>query len=169
VIDAFASALEQAEAIRRRDVSPAELVNIYLDRIDRFNRNLNAYWLITPELASRQAVAAERQLADGNASTGPLHGVPVSVKISTPSPAIQQLWDLGHSSTTSWTSTTFRSPGSSRQVVPSSAKPPLPNSVSARLPNTACTGSPATPGAWRTMPAAPVAARLRPLPPASAL
>jgi amidase len=79
-MDAFASALEQGAAIRRRDVSPLELVGLYLERIDRFNRDLNAFWLLTPELASSQAAAAERELARNNASLGPLHGVPVSVK-----------------------------------------------------------------------------------------
>jgi amidase len=79
-MDAFTSALEQGDAVRRREVSPGELVSLYLDRIDRFNPDLNAFWLVTPELASRQAAAAERQLADDGSSPGPLHGVPVSVK-----------------------------------------------------------------------------------------
>ncbi len=79
-MDPFASALEQGAAIRRRDVSPLELVELYLNRIDRFNRDLNAFWLLTPELASNQAAAAERELVENNGSLGPLHGVPVSVK-----------------------------------------------------------------------------------------
>jgi amidase len=78
--DPFASALEQGAAIRRREVSPVELVELYLDRIDRFDRDLNAFWLVTPELALEQAAAAEQELAGGTGSHGPLHGVPVSVK-----------------------------------------------------------------------------------------
>jgi amidase len=79
-MDAFAPALEQARAIRRREVSPLELVNFHLDRIERFNPDLNAFWLLTPELALEQAAEAERSLARDNAPVSSLHGVPVSVK-----------------------------------------------------------------------------------------
>jgi amidase len=79
-LDAFTSALEQGAAIRRREVSPHELVDLYLDRIERFNGDLNAYWLITPELALEEAAAAEEALAKDDTSAQPLHGVPVSVK-----------------------------------------------------------------------------------------
>ena len=74
-MDPFASALDQAAAIRRRDVSSAEITRAYLERIERLNPSLNAYVLITPELALEQAGAADA------ANTGqPLCGVPVSVK-----------------------------------------------------------------------------------------
>jgi amidase len=79
-MDAFASALEQGAAIRRREVSPVELVELYLDRIDRFDGDLNAFWLLTPELALDQAASAGRELAGDGGLLGPLHGVPVSVK-----------------------------------------------------------------------------------------
>lgn len=71
-MDAYASALEQAAAVRRREVSARELVDRYLDRIERHNPGLNAFWLTTPELAREQAGA----LQDG----GPLAGACVSVK-----------------------------------------------------------------------------------------
>src|SRR5919204_1767384 len=71
-MDPFASALEQAAAVRRREVSSVELVRMYLDRIEKHNRQLNAYFLVTPELALQQA----EQPADG----GPLAGIPVSIK-----------------------------------------------------------------------------------------
>ncbi len=74
-MDPFASALEQGAAVRRREVRPRELVEMYLERIERLNPRLNAYWLTTAELALAQADSAEREPADG-----PLHGVPVSVK-----------------------------------------------------------------------------------------
>jgi amidase len=79
-LDGFTSAVEQGEAIRRGQVSPRELVNLYLNRIERFNDDLNAYWLLTPELALEQAAAAEQALADDDTSAQPLRGVPVSVK-----------------------------------------------------------------------------------------
>jgi amidase len=79
-IDPFASVLEQGAAIRRREVSSVELVELYLDRIDRFDRDVNSFWLLTPELAAKQAASAERELTGDNGLRGPLHGVPVSVK-----------------------------------------------------------------------------------------
>jgi amidase len=79
-MDAFASALEQAGWIRRREVSPRELVTLYLDRIEHYNADLNAFCLVTPELAFEQAAAAERALASDGSSNGPLCGVPVSIK-----------------------------------------------------------------------------------------
>src|SRR6266536_2652495 len=71
-MDAFASALDQAAAVRRGEVSARELVDLYLDRIERHNPRLNAYWLTTPELARQQA---ERP------GSGPLAGAPASVKV----------------------------------------------------------------------------------------
>jgi Asp-tRNA(Asn)/Glu-tRNA(Gln) amidotransferase A subunit family amidase len=54
-MDPFASALEQSAAVRRRDVSALELVNMYLDRIERHNATLNAFWVLSGELARDQA------------------------------------------------------------------------------------------------------------------
>jgi amidase len=74
-VDPFTSALEQAAAVRRREVSSVELTEAHLDRIDRLNPKLNAYVLTMPELALEQARAAD------SANIGyPLRGVPVSVK-----------------------------------------------------------------------------------------
>src|ERR1700693_1108309 len=74
-MDPFASALDQAAAVRRREASSVEITRAYLERIDRLNPKLNAYVLITPELAMEQAAAADA------ANTGqPLCGVPVSIK-----------------------------------------------------------------------------------------
>src|SRR6266567_2589374 len=71
-MDPFASALEQAAAVRRREVSATELVDAYLERIERLNPRLQAFWLTTPELAREQAAAP--------APDGPLAGAPTSVK-----------------------------------------------------------------------------------------
>jgi amidase len=75
-MDAFASALEHAAAIGRGDYSSAELTELYLERIERFNPALNLYVLITAELALEMANASA---AAGNGK-GPLEGVPVSIK-----------------------------------------------------------------------------------------
>jgi amidase len=71
-MDPFASALEQAAAVRRREVSARELVDMYLERIARDGGRTNAFWLTTPELAWSQA---DEELPDG-----PLAGACTSVK-----------------------------------------------------------------------------------------
>jgi Asp-tRNA(Asn)/Glu-tRNA(Gln) amidotransferase A subunit family amidase len=70
-MDAFASALEHAAAIGRGDYSSEELTRLYLERIERFNPELNHYVLVTAELALEMAAAPP---------SGPLAGVPVSIK-----------------------------------------------------------------------------------------
>jgi aspartyl-tRNA(Asn)/glutamyl-tRNA(Gln) amidotransferase subunit A len=69
---------ELARAIARRVVSPVEVVEVALERIQRLNPVLNAYLTINPR-ARAEAQTAERALAAGG-PLGPLHGVPISVK-----------------------------------------------------------------------------------------
>jgi aspartyl-tRNA(Asn)/glutamyl-tRNA(Gln) amidotransferase subunit A len=66
-----------ALALRRRSVSPVDLVRAYLARIEQTER-LHAFITVTGEQALREARAAERRLGTGRA--GPLQGVPVAVK-----------------------------------------------------------------------------------------
>src|SRR5260370_14621889 len=74
-MDPFASALDQAAAVRRREVSSTELTRVYVEGLERVNPKLNAFVLTTPELALEQAKAAD----DANIGY-PLRGVPASVK-----------------------------------------------------------------------------------------
>src|SRR3989449_5076639 len=73
-------ATELATLIRRKKVSPVEVVDAILDRIEKINPKLNAFVTITHEAARREAKAAERALMRKGAKLGPLHGVPFSVK-----------------------------------------------------------------------------------------
>jgi aspartyl-tRNA(Asn)/glutamyl-tRNA(Gln) amidotransferase subunit A len=73
-------ATELAAMIRRRKVSPVEVVDAVLGRIEKVNPTLNAFVLVTAESARKQARAAERALGKKGASLGALHGVPFSVK-----------------------------------------------------------------------------------------
>jgi amidase len=77
----FASATELAEKIQNKDISAVELLNHYLERVDRFNGDLNAVVVDTREQALADAAAADADLAKG-VSRGPLHGVPMTVKES---------------------------------------------------------------------------------------
>ncbi len=73
-------ATELAALIRKKKVSPVEVVDAVLDRIERINPRLNAFVTLTDEQARRDAKAAERTLTKKRAQLGPLHGVPFSVK-----------------------------------------------------------------------------------------
>jgi aspartyl-tRNA(Asn)/glutamyl-tRNA(Gln) amidotransferase subunit A len=67
-----------ARAIAARRLSPVEVVDAALERIERMNPVLNAYLTVNPR-ARVAARAAERTVAAGR-PLGPLHGVPISVK-----------------------------------------------------------------------------------------
>ncbi|HSF26938.1 MAG TPA: amidase [Actinomycetes bacterium] len=73
------SATELASAIRRSEVSPVEVVDAVLARIDKVNPRLNAFCTVTAEQARRRAQLAADEVARG-AALGPLHGVPYSLK-----------------------------------------------------------------------------------------
>jgi Asp-tRNA(Asn)/Glu-tRNA(Gln) amidotransferase A subunit family amidase len=73
------SALELAAAIRAKQVSPVEIAEATLSRIEALNPRLNAFCLITSDIALRDAREAEIAVVKGE-PIGPLHGVPVSLK-----------------------------------------------------------------------------------------
>ena len=68
-----------AEGIRRREFSSREMLELYLDRIERLNPPLNAVVSLDPDGARGAADAADAAVARGDA-IGPLHGVPMTVK-----------------------------------------------------------------------------------------
>ena len=70
---------EAAERIRRREVSPVELTDAYLARIERLNLSINAYVTVTAGRARAEAAAAEKAIAGGE-YRGPLHGIPIGLK-----------------------------------------------------------------------------------------
>jgi aspartyl-tRNA(Asn)/glutamyl-tRNA(Gln) amidotransferase subunit A len=74
----FTSAIELIELYEQRSVSPVEVTEAVLARIDLLNPSLNAFITVTHELALEQARAAERAYRDGAA--GALAGVPISIK-----------------------------------------------------------------------------------------
>lgn len=76
---AFLSAATQAKLIRQRAVSPLELVQAYLERIERYDSVLRAYITVCADAALAAARDAEREIAAGH-DRGPLHGIPFGVK-----------------------------------------------------------------------------------------
>ncbi len=73
------TALEMADAVRRKQVSPVELVEHCLERIARLDEQIGAFVTLTPESAREQARNAEQLVSDG-AALPPLHGVPTAIK-----------------------------------------------------------------------------------------
>src|SRR3954469_6245647 len=73
------SMLEQAAAIRGREVSPVDLVEHYLDRIERHNDTVGAFVFVAPDQARAAAKDAESAGTSG-ADLPPLHGVPTAIK-----------------------------------------------------------------------------------------
>ena len=83
---AFTPALQLAESIRAREVSPLEIVNLYLERIDRLNPELGSYFTVTADRAIDLASSQTEQLAGLNKSQElpPFFGVPIGIKDLTP-------------------------------------------------------------------------------------
>ena len=66
-------------SIRLKQISPVELTDQALQRIEQLNPRVNAFWTVTADLAREQARNAETDIVKGE-YRGPLHGVPVGLK-----------------------------------------------------------------------------------------
>src|SRR4029453_19399042 len=77
---AWLSATELAGLIRKKKVSPVDVVGAVLARIEAVNPKLNAFVTLTGEQARRDAKAAGGAPPRRGSRLGPLHGVPFSVK-----------------------------------------------------------------------------------------
>jgi aspartyl-tRNA(Asn)/glutamyl-tRNA(Gln) amidotransferase subunit A len=75
----FLTIAEASKLIERRALSPVELTQAFLDRIAALDRRLNAYLLVTADLAMEQARAAEAEIMAGR-WRGPMHGIPYALK-----------------------------------------------------------------------------------------
>jgi amidase len=84
----WTAATDLARMIRAKDISPVEVIEAFLGRIDRINSRINAYCTVVAEHARAAAVEAESAVRRGDA-LGPLHGVPFSLKDLTPTKGIR--------------------------------------------------------------------------------
>ena len=86
----YLSATELSRLIERKEVSPVQATEAYLERIDDLDFKFNAYLTVCRKEALKAAEEAEKAIAQGN-YLGPMHGIPVAVK--------DQFWSKGIRST----------------------------------------------------------------------
>ena len=87
----FQSATDAAQALRRKEVSSRELTEMLIKRIEAVNPALNAVVELRREAALQEAVAADEATARGD-ETGPLHGVPMTIKDSFSVAGLHTTW-----------------------------------------------------------------------------
>jgi aspartyl-tRNA(Asn)/glutamyl-tRNA(Gln) amidotransferase subunit A len=75
----FTPATELAPMIRRKDISPVELLDAVLARVEAVEPTVNAFATLTADRARDAAKAAEAAVVCGD-ELGPLHGLPVTIK-----------------------------------------------------------------------------------------
>jgi len=85
------SATRLAELIRTKKVSATEVVQAYIDRIERVNPHLNAVVTRSFDRALEEAKSADEALAKGTLK-GPLHGVPMTIKDSLDTAGVRSTW-----------------------------------------------------------------------------
>ncbi len=89
----FLSAKQLAARVRQRKIGCLELLEHYLDRMERYNPLINAIVVTDVDAARKRARAADRALAKGEV-WGPLHGVPMTIKESYNVVGMPTTWGL---------------------------------------------------------------------------
>jgi amidase len=84
----FTPAVELREMLRKKAISPVELMQAFLARIDEVNPVINAYCTLVPEMALEAARKAEATIMQGG-EVGLLTGIPVSIKDIVPTAGIR--------------------------------------------------------------------------------
>ena len=85
------SGQETAAAIRTGELSPVEVVEAFLSRIEEVNPKINAFVTLTADRARKEAEEAQKALKRGD-RTGPLLGVPVAIKDNMPVKGVRTTW-----------------------------------------------------------------------------
>jgi amidase len=79
MVDAYSSAEQLAAAIKAKAVSSLELTEMYIDRVEKYDGQINAVVVHDFDRGRAAAIAADEALARGE-QLGPLHGVPMTIK-----------------------------------------------------------------------------------------
>ena len=82
---------ELAYLIKNKKISSLELTEIYLNRIKKLDKKINAFVTITENLAIEQAKKADKEIKDGNYK-GLLHGIPYGIKDLASYPNFPTTW-----------------------------------------------------------------------------
>jgi amidase len=77
-MDTFASASRMLVALRERQISAVELLELHLQQIERYNPQLNA--IVTPDYENARLVAAQADAAQARGEDKPLLGLPLTIK-----------------------------------------------------------------------------------------
>ena len=95
----FKPAAEHAKLIHSKTISPVELLNVYLDRIDKFNPALNAFLALNIDEAIKKSKKIEASIMKGEI-IGPLFGIPFGIKDNEVTKGIEtthgSTWMKGH-------------------------------------------------------------------------
>src|SRR5712692_9313022 len=145
IMDAFASALTMLTALQAGQVSAAELLELYTQRIARYNPQVNAIVIPNEEQAHRQAVEADAAYARGE-SLGALHGLPLTIKDSIEVAGLRTTAALPHAPRSfRWSTHRWRG-GSLTPVGSCSARPTCHPMLVTGRPIIRSLGGPTTPG-----------------------
>lgn len=87
----FASLKQQAHWMDKGQLTSTELTGLYLDRIARYDGQLQSFITVTSELALQQAAEADRERQAGR-TRGPLHGIPYGLKDLADTAGIPTTW-----------------------------------------------------------------------------
>jgi aspartyl-tRNA(Asn)/glutamyl-tRNA(Gln) amidotransferase subunit A len=68
-----------AKAIVKKEISPVEVIQAYLERIETYDKKINAFITVLPKQALTKARRVEKEILQGR-YIGPLHGIPFAVK-----------------------------------------------------------------------------------------
>ncbi len=88
---AYAPVAQLAKWIEGKQITSERLTKIYLERLERFNKELNCVITLTREHALQQARAADKEIAAGR-WRGPLHGIPWGAKDLLDTAGIKTTW-----------------------------------------------------------------------------
>ena len=70
---------QAADLIRRRELSPVELIRAHLERISEIDPKLDSYVTVLSNEAMESALTAEQEIMGGS-YRGPMHGIPIALK-----------------------------------------------------------------------------------------
>ena len=76
---AYASIAEVSERVKQREVSPVELTNLMLSRIEDLDSKLHSYYTVFANEVRAAARQVEIEIQHGQ-DRGPLHGIPIGIK-----------------------------------------------------------------------------------------